>query len=264
MKALAYYLNDSNAEQAIRQYAAKQNLRLTKVLSDERINDEITTNARIRLTRGGIIELLDAISHGHFDCVVVTNKEHLNRSDTGMDARHEIESRGVRVVVVGENLKIKKQPEPPKPEKLSVSLRLLNGRYSGAANGLHQSGPAPYGYVREYLYSEGVRSVRLAIRTDEAEIVRTVFKEYFRRRSMRRLIEYLNENGIRTRRGKEWSRAGVSWILKNETYLGRVHFGEIRAKGQHPALVSPIIYNRVQKLIRKNKKRGRSEHEDQE
>jgi hypothetical protein len=261
MKALAYYLNDSNAEQAIRQYAARQGLRLTKVLSDERITNEIAANARIRLTRGGIIELLDAISHWRFDFVIVTDKAHLDRTDIGIDARREIESRGVRVVLIGESINLPPKRPEPTPEKKSVSQRLLDGRRRGAAAGQHQSGVAPYGYRREYSYSNGIRSARLVIDKHESAIVQAIYREYLRRKSMRRLCEYLNENGFTTRRGKEWSRAGVSWILKNETYLGRVHFGDIRSKGSHAAIVFQIMFNKAQKLIRKNKKRGRNEHE---
>lgn len=146
-----------------------------------------------------------------------------------------------------------------------VTLRLLRGREDGARRGKHQSGTAPFGYVRDY--SPRPRADRLedggvplVVEPGEADIVRMIFRLYLKTRSMKKVIELLHERGLRTRRGKEWSRAGISWILKNDTYLGRVHFGAIRTKGQHEAIIAPIVFYKVQKLIRKNDKRGRRAH----
>src|SRR5690606_41459898 len=60
--------------------------------------------------------------------------------------------------------------------------------------------------------------------TRRSSDLQMIFREYLRLLSMKRLIKLLDERGLRTRRGKRWSRAGVSWILKNDTYVGRVHF----------------------------------------
>jgi hypothetical protein len=144
-----------------------------------------------------------------------------------------------------------------------VTLRLLRGREEGARRGKHQSGTAPYGYVRDYSKRAKAKAdptakgVPLVIHAEEAEVVRLIYRLYLRHRSMKKVIEVLHARGLRTRRGKEWSRAGISWILKNDTYLGRVHFGAIRTRGEHEAIIAPIVYYKAQKLIRKNDKRGR-------
>ncbi|MBX3470339.1 MAG: recombinase family protein [Planctomycetes bacterium] len=143
-----------------------------------------------------------------------------------------------------------------------VAERLLRGREAGARAGKHQSGPAPYGYRRDYS-QRSTQGVLLVPDEEEGQVVQLIFREYLRLRSMKRLIKLLDERGLRTRRGKRWSRAGVSWILKNDTYVGRVHFGEIRAKGRHDSLVPPILFNKVQKLIRLNNKRNRSGEDDE-
>lgn len=143
----------------------------------------------------------------------------------------------------------------PKRPTLPLARRMLLGRQSGARSGRHQAGPAPYGYRRARAEGRAI----LEPDSEEAEVVRTIFREYLRHRSMEKLVEMLDAQGLRTRRKNRWSRAGVSWILKNETYLGRVHFGPIRAQGLHPPLIAPIVFNKVQKLIRENKKRGRDD-----
>lgn len=274
MKAVAYvrltadevragYSSCEQQEAEIRDYAAKEGLEITAVYSDDPIGILTSApNLGAVCSRAGVVNLLDDASIKDWNFVVVVKADRLMRKDMGLDAGTELQRQGKRVVELGEALTLSAR-KPPKggagvvPEKsdISVAERLLRGREAGARAGKHQSGPAPYGYIRDYT-DRNSQGVRLQIHPEEANVVRTIFKEYLRRRSMKKLIEHLDSQGLRTRRKKRWSRAGVSWILKNETYLGRVHFGSIRAKGQHPPIISPIIFNKVQKLIRKNNKRG--------
>lgn len=255
-------LSCSEQEAQIRRYAEKEGFEVVEVYADDSIGVLASApNLGEFCSRAGLISLLDDASTKGWLMVVVAGRGRIQRSDVDFDAVDELARLGKRVVVVGEALNLErldpaKRRKKERPRKaLSVAERLLRGREAGARAGKHQSGPAPYGYVRDYTERSN-KGVRLQIHPEEAEVVRTIFKEYLRRKSMKRLIEFLDAQGLRTRRLKQWSRAGVSWILKNETYLGRVHFGKIRAKGQHPAIISPIIFNKVQKLIKKNNKRG--------
>lgn len=133
-----------------------------------------------------------------------------------------------------------------------MAIKLLNARKYGASKGFHNSGPAPYGYRRG---KPGTKDT-LTPHPEEAELVRRIFRLYLSLRSIRKITNLLRDEGLRTRRKKRWSIAGVAWILKNDTYIGRVHFGEIRAKGQHPPIVAPIVFNNAQALMRKNNLRG--------
>ncbi len=232
-----------------------------------------------RSTRAGLMSLLDSMDEG-WDSVLVVGLDRLATRDVSLDVLQELKENGKRWLVVGEpaathclanarkNPRAAESPTAPRPraeirerasvdpgdERRRLAERLLRGREEGARAGTHQSGPAPYGYRRDY----GARAqdgVLLKMDEVESEVVRYIFREYLRVRSMKRLIELLEERRCKTRRGKRWSRAGVSWILKNDTYVGRVHFGSIRTRGRHVPIVSPIIFNKVQKLIRQNDKR---------
>lgn len=245
-------------EKRIRAYAAEQGVKLLQVYSDEPIGVLASAPSLGDVcSRAGIINLLDDADTKDYEVVIVTGPDRLDREDIDFDPADELRKIDRTVAIVGQKLEVKRRPKKDESSEpsLSVAERLLRGREAGARAGKHQSGPAPYGYTRDYTERQ-TRGVRLRINPDEAEVVQTIFKEYLRRKSMKRLIEYLDSQGLKTRREKQWSRAGVSWILKNETYLGRVHFGKIRAKGQHPPIISPIIFNKVQKLIKKNNKRG--------
>jgi hypothetical protein len=83
-----------------------------------------------------------------------------------------------------------------------------------------------------------------------------IFREYVSLKSIRTLVHLFEVQGLRTRQGKAWSRAGIAWILQNETYAGMVRFGSVRAHGLHEALVSPSTFRKAQKILRANDKHG--------
>jgi site-specific DNA recombinase len=128
--------------------------------------------------------------------------------------------------------------------------RLLKGRRRGARAGLHLAGTAPLGYCR------GERAGTLQVDAREAGLVREIFQLYLETRSLKRTQDALARRGWRTRRGKAFSRAALSWILRNEAYIGRVRFGDIRARGEHKPIVERRDFRRVQRLLRSNNKRA--------
>ncbi|MCO5171956.1 MAG: recombinase family protein [Planctomycetes bacterium] len=256
-------------EQAIRAFAARVGLALEAVQCD-------TGLGPTQGTVSGLVTILDEMEDD-WEAVLVTTPCRLDVPTVSFCAREELELNGKKVLVVSEAaarlVEAARAAAPPAPpprrrdgaeasRRRVIAERLLRGREAGARAGKHQSGPAPYGYRRDYS-QRSTHGVLLVPDEEEGQVVQLIFREYLRLRSMKRLIKLLDERGLRTRRGKRWSRAGVSWILKNDTYVGRVHFGEIRAKGRHDSLVPPILFNKVQKLIRLNNKRNRS-GEDEE
>ena len=144
-------------------------------------------------------------------------------------------------------------PDEPEPSRDPASLgaRLLAGRIRGAEEGYHQSGPPPFGYYRDH------NTRGLTVDPNEAPVVRLIFREYLRLRSLKKVIEVLTKLGKKTRRGRTWSRAGVSWILANDTYVGRVHFGPVSRAGNHERIVTPITFNLANALMAKNDKKTR-------
>lgn len=261
-------------ERALRAFAERTGLTLDKIHTDHGLTPT-------QDTRAGLINILDDMD-SDWEAVLIVSACRLRQLATtfSFDPVEELRGEGKRVLVANEDTakqlaavvaKLKAQrPQAPRKargdtarHKREVAERLLAGREAGARAGKHQSGPAPYGYRRDYA-KRGSDGVRLVPDPEESEVVQMIFREYLRLRSMKRLIKLLDDQGLRTRRGKRWSRAGVSWILKNDTYIGRVHFGDIRAKGQHDSIVAPITFNKVQQLIRVNNKRGKGEDDGPE
>lgn len=139
-------------------------------------------------------------------------------------------------------------------ERILVGQRLYHGRLDAARSGYYQSGPVPYGYQRTGHPGYKKGNKQITPHEPEAGLVRFIFKEYLRVKSLNKVIEALHQQGTRTRRGKKWSRMGVSWILRNDTYIGRVHFSEINVKGKHQPLIAPTIFYKARKLLRLNDK----------
>lgn len=132
---------------------------------------------------------------------------------------------------------------------VSHGLKVKRGQLNAVQRGRYGTGPAPYGYRRG---NEGERPLEIDDR--EAEVVRTIFREYLRTRSTGKVVQYLNAKNILTRKNNNWSRQAIAIILSNRTYRGRVSYGEIETEGLHPPIIEPALYYKANS-IRKRKQR---------
>jgi DNA invertase Pin-like site-specific DNA recombinase len=101
-------------------------------------------------------------------------------------------------------------------------------------------GRPPYGY------KVGNRR-RLELVPEEAVVVRYIFRLYLQEGMGIRLIaRRLNEEGLKTRRGGNWSMVSIRDILRNRAYLGTYSRFGVRVPGSHPSLVSTEDFKLVQ------------------
>jgi site-specific DNA recombinase len=104
-------------------------------------------------------------------------------------------------------------------------------------------GRPPYGY------KVGARR-RLDLVPEEAVVVRYIFRLYLQEGLGIRLIaRRLNEEGLKTRRGGNWSMVSIRDILRNRAYLGTYARFGVRVPGSHPALVSSDDFQRAQERL---------------
>ena len=135
---------------------------------------------------------------------------------------------------------------------LSHGAKVKRGQLSAVQQGRYGTGPAPYGYRRGEL-----GEMPLIVDDREAEVVRTIFREYLSTRSTGKVVTYLHTKGAFTRKGKKWSRQAIAIILSNRTYRGRVSYGTIETEGQHEAIIDPALFYKANAL-RERKRRKRS------
>lgn len=85
----------------------------------------------------------------------------------------------------------------------------------------------------------------LVVNREEADLVRRIFRLYLEERSMPQVAYILNEEGIRTKRGKEWRRQSVKKVLSNELYIGEYCVAGYEEYVEEYRILSDDLYNQV-------------------
>lgn len=107
--------------------------------------------------------------------------------------------------------------------------------------GMWMGGAVPYGYR--------VENRLLLTEPKEAELVGRIFERFNAEKSMTKIVQDLNEQGIRTKRNYKFSKQSVYKILHNRTYIGEIsHKGE-SFPGQHKGLIDQVTWDRTQAIL---------------
>jgi len=117
-------------------------------------------------------------------------------------------------------------------ERKNIALRTSHGRKIKALNGGYAGGGIPFGYK--------VVQGRLEIDEIEGKVVQDMFAMADDNVSQKKIAEYLNENGIKTKFGKNWTQPQVHYILNNrKLYEGYSKYGKDAkwVKGVHTPLI---------------------------
>lgn len=117
-------------------------------------------------------------------------------------------------------------------ERENITKRTSGGRKLKANTGGYSGGRAPMGYR--------VENKKLVINEEEAEVVRQIYRLRAEGKTMQDIMEYLNENGYKTRGGKKFLISTIQSILNNErTYRGEYRYGKDGewVKGQHEPIL---------------------------
>jgi len=171
-------------------------------------------------------------------------------------------------------------------EAVRLADRSLSGKRLAISQGKKQGGP-PYGYDREILDETGrvVRRVgptekfrrpiqwasRLVASSDTkaVEAVRTMFEAVAGGASCGAVARQLNRQGVRTMFGKRFNASSVRRTVTNPVYIGTIVAGKKRRRGKfrslfddggivceeaHEPLVSRDLFDRAQRMLRRNHK----------
>ncbi len=110
--------------------------------------------------------------------------------------------------------------------------------------GMWMGGRVPLGYK--------VLNRKLLIIEQEADTVRTVFREFLRVKSVLRLEELLRANNIRTRRGNYFRRGPLYTMLRNQLYLGLIRHKTEIYPGEHEGVIDRVTWDKAQSLLDQN------------
>lgn len=126
-------------------------------------------------------------------------------------------------------------------EREQIKERTWMGRVARAKTGLyHGGGNIPIGYE----YSDG----KLIINPYEAEQVKKIYEWYLSGSSLKAITDRLRDEGYTNKYSSYNSWTSVRNILGNETYTGKLHFGDIVVENAHEAIISNEQYAAAQVL----------------
>lgn len=89
---------------------------------------------------------------------------------------------------------------------------------------------------------------RLVVNAQEADLIRSIFKSYIEEKSMAQVAHILNKNGIKTKKGGEWTARAVKNILTNELYIGNYSVAGVNQYVAEYAIIDKDLFDRVQRI----------------
>lgn len=223
-------------------------------------------------------KMMEQLRLGVADTVVIYDQSRMFRKMTAWFAfRDALTAMGVSVVCVTQPM-IGKDLRDPTNFLTEGSMALFNQIWAlqsrqktiekmrfMASNGQHTGGKPALGYT--------VQDGKLAIYEPEAAIVRRIFNEYAAGKSYKQIIDGLNTDGLKTKRGNSFGANSLHDLLHNEKYIGTLVYGAlpyredgsrnthqkdsenaIRIENAVPAIIDPKLFEAVQKKMSQNKR----------
>lgn len=197
------------------EFAQKQGHDLVKIYADEGISGKQMNNRR------AFLSLLSDAEQGLFDMVVVKDISRFARNTVDfLNATRQLRSRQIEVQFLSNNQTILGGSEfvltvfsaLAQEESASLSRRVKFGKRMNAKKGRVPN--VIYGY-------DQLDTFTLSINEEEAAVVRRIFSLY-RQEGMGgvRIARLLNEEGIPTKKGAQWTSKTIRRMLSNPIYCG--------------------------------------------
>lgn len=128
-----------------------------------------------------------------------------------------------------------------------LAEKVVRGMTENALKCKYNGGSIPMGYVID-------NDQHFQIDPAVAPVVLEIFKLYSKGTSMQKLVNMLNERGIKSSRGGKITLNIVNHILKNRRYIGEYSYRDVVQPDAIPAIVPQELFDRVQERMAKNKK----------
>ena len=279
MKAAIYtrFSSDNQTElstqaqvRACTEYAKANGLDIYKIYSDEAISGtEEKTDHRLQYQ----LMLQDA-KQKRFDVLLIHKYDRVARSlEEHVRLSKMMEREKIPIIAVAQNFGTSIEGDFAKQMmwvlseyySKNLSKEVRKGHREIALKGLHNGGPAPFGFR--------VVDQKLVINDLEAFYVRKMFDAALNRRGFTDLIREMREAGIRGRNGSPIKYTQIYEILRNEKYAGIYVYSvegcrhrktrletqdAIRLDGAIPAIVDKNTFFEVQKIMDDRKQTGKN------
>lgn len=248
--------------EAAENYIASQRMNGWRLLPD-RYDDGGFSGST--MARPALKQLLTDVKDGLVDIIVVYKLDRLSRSLLDFIKLAEmLEKHNVSFVSVTQDINTSTSSGRmmlnilmtfAQYEREVIAERIRDKVAGAKRRGKYCGGPPPLGYDPD-------KNKKLVVNTKEAEIVKTIFQRYSEIGSAKKVTKELNEKGYRTkgwtsqkgikRNGTEFNTSHIYRILSNYIYIGKIfHKGSVY-EGEHKAIISDGLWDKVQTLIKAN------------
>ena len=218
------------------------------------------------IERPGLRQLLSDIDRGQVDCVLVYKVDRLSRSLLDFARIMEVfDKKGVSFVSVTQQfnttaslgrLTLNILLSFAQFEREIIAERTRDKMSAARRKGKWVGGVPVLGYDVD------PQGGKLLVNEGEALRVRAIFALYLERRSLMAVVEEMNAREWRTKHwvtregrehaGRPFTKAALFRLLTNVLYTGQVNHKGTFYPGEHPGIVTPEIWGRVDELLRNN------------
>ena len=206
------------------------------------------------LERPGLQQLLADIEEGLVDVVVVYKIDRLSRSLMDFSKLVEVFDRaGVTFVSVTQSfntttsmgrLTLNILLSFAQFEREVIAERVRDKIRASRQKGMWMGGSVPLGYV--------VKDRKLVVHEPDAAVVRSMFARFLRVGSATVLARELRAEGVLTTKGRPIDKGYLYKCLSNRTYLGlAIHKGTAYV-GEHAAIISQDLWDKVHAILAEN------------
>ena len=267
MKAVIYarYSSDKQREESItaqlricRDFAQRNKIEIVSEYCDRAISGKHADN------RPEFQRMIKDSEKKQFDAVVVYRLDRFarNRYDSAI-YKNKLKKNGVRVMSAMEN--ISSEPEGVILESvlegmaeyysLELAQKVTRGMKETARQCKATGGNIATGYI------VNPQTHHFEIDPKLAPTVREIFARYASGEKVADILKALSKKGIKNKEGKPFTFNCVCTMLRNRKYIGEYRYADIVIENGVPAIVDKEVFDKVQEILKKNKKahaRGRA------
>lgn len=191
-----------------------------------------------------------------FDCIIVWKLDRFSRDR--YDSAHYknlLKKNGVKVISAKESISegsegiLLESLLEGMAEYYSAELaeKVVRGMTENALKGINNGGQITFSY-------QMTAERKFEPHETYAPIVLEIFTMYADGKTVKEIVDYLDKKKIKSYRGGKMNINAVQRILSNRRYIGEYKFREVVVPDCIPPLVPKELFERVQKLLVKNKK----------
>lgn len=223
-------------------------------------------------------EMIQKAKNGVYNLIVVREVSRFMRNARlVLDLVDELKEHGVEVYFVNDGIwtyntddyfKLTIMAQYAEQESRKISERVFSGQATARSNGIHFGNGNILGY--DLVKGEKSCDTTYKINEQEAATVRKIFELSLKGYGMKKIRQYLEDNGYKTAQGKsKWYESTIERILRKRTYMGEYEYMQsvtsdplkhsrinnvekdkrIIKKGDFPAIIDSDTWYAVQDAI---------------